>query len=238
MRKIIPLTLCLRTVVLGNTTSPPAEHVAITSPLLLLQQVTETYDTIFPHCLCPMPLFLDVLTINNLRSQTMIPDFADETTRIAGEELLARILSFSPEEWTETRGSSYREEWKVISHVYQSAIVLYCILSLQSLSILARTPELDATETSHGDRLFALIPKALSSIYTKKYMMWPLAVAGMAAGRRSVIVQGNVEHQLEIISHELGTATPLHARSRFKAFWASGMSGWDDCFDTSYTFFC
>jgi hypothetical protein len=221
----------------GNATSPSATQFEVTSPFLLITQVSETYNDIFPHILCPKSLFIDLITINNIRSQTLDPAFVDDTTRYAAEELLTRIKAFSPKDWAVEQGKGkYEEEWVLCGSVFKSAIMLYCILSLQSLCVFPSTIELESLRSAQGDALYASLDKALASVYLQKFMMWPLVVSGVEAVNRSVWVQSTVANQLEQLSFDIGTSTPLTAKTTLEAFWASGRSTWDDCFNRPYAF--
>lgn len=91
-------------------------------------------------------------------------------------------------------------------------------------------------KAAHGDRLFQLLKKALVSEQVKKSMMWPLIVAGVEAADASAAIRTFVDEQLTEMSRDLGTPLPLLAKGVLKRFWASGKTGWDDCFDKPYAF--
>lgn len=177
-----------------------------------------------------------MININQLRAQTKMPGAADEAIRGEAEELLERIEGFSPEQWATENISyaSYQEDWDCIGTIYKSAIAIYCILSMQSLLIFPSTPELESKRTAHGNRLMKCLAKGLLSPRLSKFMMWPGMVAGVEAVNRGTTVREIVAGQLALMSKDMGTATPLQAVGVLRKFWASGKTGWDDCFDEPY----
>ncbi|KAF2648762.1 C6 zinc finger domain-containing protein [Lophiostoma macrostomum CBS 122681] len=231
------LVLYMLFTVYSNSTSHSADQLDIMSPLLLVPQVADMYKLVFPHVLCPQSLFLDLITINNLRAQTMDPRFTSETSQSTAEHLLAHLETFFPAKWVEENTDNLQEVWKLIASIHQSSIIIYCIMSLQSLSLLPINAQLEATRSFHGFRLFECLQKARVSRFINKFIMWPVVVSGVEAVYRSPHVRHIVAKQLAALSQDLGTATPLQANVKLEAFWASGKFGWDDCFDGPYSFF-
>ncbi|QVM06801.1 hypothetical protein D8B26_001506 [Coccidioides posadasii str. Silveira] len=223
--------------VIGNTTTPPSDQVATTSQLDLANLASEMYGEgyLFPNLLCPPPLFLDILSINHLRYQWKIASLVNQFSQTAAEAVLQHVDAFSPEEWACSNTSS-QEDWLLIGRIYQSAVALYCISSLQSVSVLPFTSQLKARRTAHGNRLFQLLKEALLSPKVNKCMMWPLIVAGAEAVNRGPAAREFVADHLSEMSEDLGTPLALHAKMVFKKFWPSGKTKWDDCFDTPYAF--
>lgn len=120
--------------------------------------------------------------------------------------------------------------------VYQSAIALYCILSLKSLSILPDAPEMNSKRLTYGTHLLQGTRKALQSPRLVKFMIWPLTIAGMEAGYRDSAIQSWIETQLAMLSRRLGTSSPLKARAVLKKYWEKAERGWDVCFDQPNVF--
>ncbi|KAB8264896.1 fungal-specific transcription factor domain-containing protein [Aspergillus pseudonomiae] len=200
--------------VMANTTTPPSQHIPTTSQLELIDVMTDLYgDGIYPILLCPPYLLMDVIKINNLRFQTTCSPITD-STRATAHEILEHIEAFSPEDWTGTHPDA-REDWLLLGRMYRSSIALYCISSLQSLSIISsitRRPRI------------------------KHFAIWPLVVAGMQAVDASPHIRHIVDDQLSELSKIMGCPTPTLAGAVFHRFWASGQTGWDDCFDKAYVF--
>ncbi|KAE8407450.1 hypothetical protein BDV37DRAFT_240994 [Aspergillus pseudonomiae] len=199
---------------MANTTTPPSQHIPTTSQLELIDVMTDLYgDGIYPILLCPPYLLMDVIKINNLRFQTTCSPITD-STRATAHEILEHIEAFSPEDWTGTHPDA-REDWLLLGRMYRSSIALYCISSLQSLSIISsitRRPRI------------------------KHFAIWPLVVAGMQAVDASPHIRHIVDDQLSELSKIMGCPTPTLAGAVFHRFWASGQTGWDDCFDKAYVF--
>jgi hypothetical protein len=78
------------------------------------------YKLVFPHVMCPLSLFLDLITINNLRAQGMDPMLAKERTQSTAEDLLARLETFCPTKWVEENAKSLQEEWRLMACIHQS----------------------------------------------------------------------------------------------------------------------
>ncbi|QMW44407.1 hypothetical protein G4B11_007827 [Aspergillus flavus] len=230
--------LILHSLILGvmaNTTTPPSQHVPTTSQLDLIAIMTELYgDGIYPILLCPPYLFIDVIKINNLRFQTTSAPIT-ETTRATADEILEHIEAFSPDDWTGTNPDA-REDWLLLGRMYKSSIALYCISSLQSLSILPSSKYYTAMRTVHGNHLYSLLPKITRRTRIRHFTIWPLVVAGMQAVDASPNVRRIVDEQLSELSKIMGCPTPTLAKAIFRRFWTSGQTGWDECFDKANVF--
>lgn len=149
--------------------------------------------------------------------------------------ILESIEAFSPEESAQSKFSS-KEDWIRIATLYRSSTALYCILSLQSLSILPVNSALRATCVTNGNVLLKNLPEGLSSSRTKRFMLWPLVLLGVEAVHSGMATRAFVLKQLPELSRSVGTSMPLTAQSVLQSFWASGLNRWDDCFDRSYPF--
>ncbi|KAB8249227.1 hypothetical protein BDV35DRAFT_143938 [Aspergillus flavus] len=220
---------------MANTTTPPSQHVPTTSQLDLIAIMTELYgDGIYPILLCPPYLFIDVIKINNLRFQTTSAPIT-ETTRATADEILEHIEAFSPDDWTGTNPDA-REDWLLLGRMYKCSIALYCISSLQSLSILPSSKYYTAMRTVHGNHLYSLLPKITRRTRIRHFTIWPLVVAGMQAVDASPNVRRIVDEQLSELSKIMGCPTPTLAKTIFRRFWTSGQTGWDECFDKANVF--
>lgn len=191
---------------------------------------------ISPFQMCPPTLFGEIIRINHLRMQaakhdpTMTESLAQEAYRILG-----RIHGFSPEEWTESKPSS-KEDWTLLANIYQAAVALYCISSLQNLSVLPLSSSLRAQCATHGQLLHSRLNEALSSPRVKRFMIWPLVVLGVEAVHGGLAVRTFVQKQLLEMSRHAGTYVPMTAKGVLERFWTSCETGWDSCFDRPYAF--
>lgn len=67
------------------------------------------------------------------------------------------------------------------------------------------------------------------------YMMWPLVVAGVEAGRCQD-VRRFVRTELGKMSRALRTPLPMVVRDALDRFWARGETGWDVRFESGFAF--
>jgi hypothetical protein len=215
--------------------SPPDGQINLTASLSQLPPfIAEIYDRIFPHVLCPPSLFQDIIGINHLRYRTKNFCIGVGSARAEAEELLTRIDDFSPEDWAQP--NSFHSEWLLIGTIFQSSVAVYCISSLQSLSILPTTPYYDTIKASHGDRMLLSLKAALLSRRARKFMLWPLVVAGVVAMDKDIWGKDWVAEQLTKLSRDIGSSSPLKARAALESYWKKGKKGWDDCWDQPNAF--
>jgi hypothetical protein len=192
-------------------------------------------DGLFAFQMCPKPLFAEIIKINHLRVRASKQKPAGlENLLEEAYGILSRVHTFSSEQWSESKPSS-KEDWMTVGNVYQAAVAIYCILSLQSLSVLPLTPLLRAICTTHGQLLQALLGEALSSPKIKRFLLWPLVVLGVEAVNGGPVMRAFVREQLPEMSRHIGSYVPLTAKGVLEKFWASGKMCWDACFDRPYT---
>lgn len=223
--------------VIGNTTCPASDLLMTNLHLEALKFLPEQYSTMAsPFQLCPVLLFIEIIKINHLRMQATRPDATDtEALQKEGYEILERINCFSPHRLAESKHSC-REDWVLVGHVYQAAVALYCILSLQSLSILPETPALRIQCATHGRVMQMLLRETLASKKLKRFMIWPLVLLGVEAVYGGASMRAFVAEQLSELSHDVGSYVPLTAKRVLELFWASGETRWDVCFGRPYVF--
>ncbi|KAI1340712.1 hypothetical protein F5Y15DRAFT_379726 [Xylariaceae sp. FL0016] len=250
--------------VFANTTTPHDDQLTNLSGPGMLETLIELYDQVrvkvYICSICPTQLLFDIIRINHLRaasSQRIIDDSAshEESSGEVAQNLLSSILAFSPEGLADQHSTipSTRKYWLLVGRIFQSATVLYCILSLQFLSLLpsssraslhqdrflaspnTRTArQLEALEQSHYDRLLTDLKEGLVVREFRGCLMWPLVVAGMRAGRGSHFERAFVEDEL-MNNSKMGSMLPLFATSVLQRFWKSGKRGWEDCWNEPYS---
>ncbi|KAK2820031.1 hypothetical protein FQN49_007789 [Arthroderma sp. PD_2] len=235
-RSLEPLLLTFMcTVAFANTTSPSSNLTLDISCLdglnSVLGQISYT-TSISPFQLCPIPLFAEIMKINYIRMHATEYSMADGFSCDA-YAILGRISAFSPEQWSEDKPS--KEHWLLLGNIYSLAVELYCISSLQSLSVLPSHPALRTRCATRGQLLRDLINESLSYPQTKRFVLWPLIVLGVEAVHR-VTMRAFVRGQLLEMNHHTGSYTPIVARAVLKKFWDSGQTDWDSCFDRPYAF--
>lgn len=199
--------------------------------------LTEHYGhTVFPFQMCPPPLFGHVVQINHLRWRATNNEHI-QTHDLSQQayEILNAVEIFCPCQWAVSKHRSL-ENWTVIARAFQAAVAIYCISSLQSISVLPDGGSLRARAAAHGQRLFLLLSDASVSPVVDRAMLWPLALLGMEAVHGSATVRDFVKKKLSELSREFGTNVPLTTKLVLEKFWNSGQTRWEACFDKSYIF--
>lgn len=190
----------------------------------------------FSFQMCPPPLFSEIVKINHLRMRAVKHEATEaEDLSQDGHGILSRIDAFSPEQWAGSKPAS-KGDWVLLGNVYQAAVAIYCVSSLQSSSVLPQTSSLRARCTTHSQLLQELLNEALSSPRVKRFMLWPLVLLGVEAANGSAAMRTFVKKQLSEMSRHVGTYMPLTANNILERFWASGKTRWDACFDRPYAF--
>lgn len=223
--------------VIGNTTCPASDLAMTSLQLEALGFLLEQYGAaVSLFQMCPLPLFAEIIKINHLRMRaTRYNATRAEGLSQEAYEILERVYGFLPEQWAKSKPSS-QEDWTLIGNVYQAAVALYCILSLQSLSVLPATSVLRARCNTHGQLLRVLLNEGLSSPKMKRFMIWPLVLLGVEAVHGGAAMRAFVAKQLPELSRDIGTYVPLTAKRVLELFWNSGETRWDACFDRPYAF--
>ncbi|KAI1297055.1 fungal-specific transcription factor domain-containing protein [Xylaria venustula] len=237
-KRLDSLLLCFVFVaVIGNTTSS-ASGLAMTSfSIQQLEAIMKEYGAEpCPFEMCPPALFAEIVKINHIRMQAAQnkPNVIKNLSREA-YEILNCICAFSPQQWTESKSSS-KLDWVLLGNAYQAAVTLYCISSLQSVSILPLESSLRARCATQSGLLQGLLTRTLSSPRTRRFMLWPLVLLGVEAVHCSDTMRSFVEKQLLQLSSDIGSSAPLIAKGILARFWASGETRWDACFDKPYVF--
>jgi len=193
--------------------------------------VEKLYSLILPYTLCPSTLFIEIVRINRLRQQLSLSpiDKPHQYAEVA-ESILSRIESFGLKEWAQSK--EQEDDWQLIASIWQSAIALYCIMSLQAVGILPSTGEMDIMQMRHRDHLSKDLKAATRLKQLKKISTFPLCVLGVEAGYHvQQSTQIWIERQLEEHARLLGSNSPLKAREVLRRYWRRKKTGWNECFD-------
>lgn len=194
------------------------------------------YSLIFPYILCPPTLFIEIIRTNGLRRKVADAPFDDPSQHtLDAHDILARVEAFEPADWAQP-GENY-DDWQLIGSIYQSAIALYCTMSLQAVGALSESLEMESMRTVHGERLLENLKASALSRHLKKFSLFPLCVLGVEAGfHDQPSTRIWIERRLEEHSRLLGTSSPLKARAVLRRYWQRRKPGWDECFDGPYVF--
>ncbi|KAL0930897.1 uncharacterized protein CTRU02_213632 [Colletotrichum truncatum] len=238
-KRLEPLLLVLWSVaVIGNTTCPVSDLSMTGVQLDATEAIMEHFAiSASPFHMCPLQLYGEIIRINHLRARVLIAKASDITSE--ADEILERIHDFSPEKWAKSKPQftpSSTEDWMLLGSVHQSAVAIYCILSLQSISVFPTSQALRARCVAHRQILQTLLQRALPCPKMKRFIIWPLVLLGVEAVHAGTEVRNFVAKHLPQLSRDLGTSVPLTAKYVLERFWGSGETRWDMCFDRPYVF--
>lgn len=228
--------------VISNTTCPTSDLVATGWHLAKSNLVLEQYGSnlgIFQ--LCPPALFNIIIELSDLRlratqqQELLSPTGAESNFADQGYGILNRIHDVSLIHWAQSK-PSLQEDWILVGTIYQCSVALYCVLSLQSLSVFPSSPELRALCAAHGRTLQSHLIGGLATPKISRVLLWPLVVLGVEAVHGDAEMRGFVVTQLQLLSRDVGTSVPITAKNLLESFWESGDTRWDACFDRAYAF--
>jgi hypothetical protein len=223
--------------VIGNTTCPITDLYKTTLQFEALEFLLTRYAAApSPFQMCPLPLFAEIVKTNHLRMRsTECGSFEVQGLFTEACEILERIHTFSASQWAKSKSASV-DDWALVGEIYQAAVALFCILSLQSSTVLPTNHALRAQCNKHGQKLQLLLSQGLTLLKLKRFLIWPLVVLGVEAVCGGVAMRTFVSTQLVELSRYVGTQVPQTAKRVLEAFWASGLTRWDHCFDRPYVF--
>jgi hypothetical protein len=224
---------------MGDTTSP-ASNLGIASwQPDELDFILQFYGADKNPCrTCPASLFAEIIKLNDLRARTARRESGSDTSDLTqeGYTILSHVYSFHLEQWVDSKPPPLRNEWLVLGDLHQAAVALYCIHSLQSLSLFPDSEELSTRCRMLGRRLQFLLDQAIASPRMRLFVLWPLVVLGVEALNGGEAMRTFVEESMLKMSHHIGSYAPMVADAVLRKFWGSGERRWDACFDQPYIF--
>ncbi|KAI5922996.1 fungal-specific transcription factor domain-containing protein [Camillea tinctor] len=261
----------------ANSTSPYNDQFTRLTRAPQLDDVrTVLGDGVYPAyigTLCPPELILLIIRVNHLRASvgsslaspcpptsTSVADAASSDSgsgigigsgdgESAALDLLAAILAFSPAQSASRTGLLAPDEWILFGRIYQSAAVLYCVVSLRSVGLLPPSSTIPpssslfplsspaAIEATHYDRLLPDLKRALDAKpQNKSPLLWPLAVAGTRAKRGSSFERGFIEDTVREVGRHTGSVVAWSAAGALRRYWDAGgeEDRWDECWDRAF----
>ena len=224
--------------VIGDTTSPSTDLTVSTWDseeiefVLNLYANDETPLRTFPPC-----LFVEMIRINILRARAATcrgGAMADLTSEAC--EIINRVQTFAVLEWADSKASA-KDDWALLGHLHQAAVALYCISSLQALSVLSSSLSLNLQRRMLAEYLQTLLERAVAVPKTKLFALWPLVVLGFEALHHGGLATRDfVRASLGDVGYYVGSYAPSAALCVLERFWISGEATWDSCFDQPYLF--
>lgn len=237
--------------VMSETTSPSTQLLE-TLDLFSLSEIRDVYRSrFFTAFLCPTDLFVQIRVISQLRAQVVMGAPARLVLSTAAD-IFASIVSFSPANWTSSEPDNwafpnYPETFTLLSEIFKAAVYLYAIVSLPEYASSSCPLDTDLGLSSKGSASYeslkashrnALVQMLRSTknpshrLYDKRCLYWPMIVAGVAVADGDKADQEDIGARLhEEGVHPGSSAAPLVVEEKLRALWASGKTGWDDCFD-------
>ncbi|KAF2680530.1 hypothetical protein K458DRAFT_479847 [Lentithecium fluviatile CBS 122367] len=227
--------------VFANCTGPAANQVFTTPSLsTFLADISELYEELFPHVLCPPTLYQEFVRINYLRyeaSQALI-NYSDMTDlTLQAHEILARIDAFEPRDWAQP-GDNY-DTWLTIGSTYKHTVAVYALTSLTSLTVLPSpsfSPTMRTSLSSHGALLLHHLKIAFESPVLRRFLALCISVAGVEAIYRGEGDRRWIEEALTELSSFTGGIAPLKAHAALRRYWQREEFGWEECFMKPYGF--
>ncbi|KAJ5640790.1 hypothetical protein N7528_000415 [Penicillium herquei] len=222
------------TTVLSDSTSPASDMMISKMNIEDFEFIVEEYgERNGAFASFPPELFREVVNINHLRSRATQELTLMSTLTSEAYQTLTRIHMFGPQVWASNRPRGM-EEWTLLARLNQAAIALYCILSLQSVSILPDTPSLRNSRSTLAGLVKTHLDEAMRSPRSRRSLTWYFVVLGVQAVHTGGNMREYVRTRLSELSHFSASYRPLAAKEILEEFWTSGLTTWDDCFDKPY----
>lgn len=198
---------------------------------------------------CPIDLYMVINRVSKLRGLVAGHD-DDFCTSAAVQAIFDAIRQFNAEKWAAGREPGERQQNIVIGRLFAAAIQLYAVLTLPQTALVTWVNSLSNDSSMppstpsashdiylllrkvHTKKLFLLLRYARGTLHLLWSLHWPLIVGGVAASNGTAEDRDFVRRSmLEIYdnpSFDCKLKITLH---KVEAFWGSGKTGWDDCFD-------
>ncbi|KAH8707839.1 Sterol uptake control protein 2 [Beauveria bassiana] len=227
------MTLCG---VLSNTVSSyeaKLDEIGAFSDVELMDMYCFTLENNFP---CPSYLWAQVLEISRLRTMAATGSSAVVLLQHA-RNIYAQVQIFSPENWKESYSIPKGRVALLLSRIFKAAVGIYCCSCVP-----ASVVDEDFATWSSGQiaaqrlTLLRLLGEAVEfdrQLNTR--ILWPIAVAGYAAGKGTFSERALVGRLLADMQHEFGCIPP-RLLARLHCFWMLGSGSWDDCWNGPFTF--
>lgn len=215
---------------IGNTISPAHRQIH-----RIYEFETEKLQNIYSFDLfnempCPTVLFLDIIRITRLRMASAAGASFESVIQPAAREIFEHVDSFSPEGWTEPYTVPEKPEFPLLAGIFKSAVTLYCILSL----LPRESDAYQLTRPVIRDHLLGQMRQVLSLLTSNMGLAWPISVVAVALVDGAPEDKAMIEKLLFGGSPENYFHAPMAYIKRFREFWASGKTAWDDCYHVPF----
>jgi hypothetical protein len=213
----------------------------------------------YPTFPCPQPLLAVLIEVNFIREQSY-----QQGSRCAPREtvksLLSRVEGFSPRSYASLKPRAHQPVWERVAAVFRAAAAIYILSSLlDSIPTDDRSSKIAAFHEHRPHLLQALADLVFcpdTQTLVKFGIIWPVVVAGYAAGASSLMLsssqnaegsdeavdqgqqQDSVRAMLLDLGRNCGIAMPFYALRVLNRFWSSDSTSrtWDECFAAGCAF--
>lgn len=194
----------------------------------------------------PAFFFVQTIRINQLRAIAANRDMwglpPDPNAQSQAFFILNDIMSFklSVNTWAGASQGTLTADNMLLGQALKSALYIFCILSLQSVSVLPssndKSDPLTQTAFHEAETLAKIMEKGLPNPKFKLLMLWPLMVLGIDAVNKGKTRRDLVRSWADEMYSYTGSYSIWHLKEVLERFWASGRTRWDDCWDKPYLF--
>ncbi|KAH6605416.1 hypothetical protein Trco_007123 [Trichoderma cornu-damae] len=182
-----------------------------------------------PLFYCPAPLFREIFLINRLRLEAAASDGLSEPSLC---DVLERIDTYPVPLAAESLDQKRANDLLLVSLLFKSAVAIFGALTLPCTSQCSSCRPCAELERTHRANLLHLLDTTPEFLPLLDHILWPVVVAGTAAATGTVADQMLVEmHLLNGVRDPFTGGCTSAALATMRRFWASGKTGWDECFD-------
>ncbi|KAJ6784778.1 hypothetical protein PWT90_05738 [Aphanocladium album] len=203
---------------------------------------------------CPIEFHLARVRITRLRAYfargTQLP--VNPRMRYQLQDILDAVWLFDVRGWIEEKFHDKDDEKQkqaaTMARIYAVAIRLYGILTLPQSDVVAwagssaeignRYPtercynHYKSVRKGHRDELLGMLREHWDSIKWKMWLQWPLTVLGVAVADGTAGEKEFIDESLFAVWRDTTVhVSSIAALEKLRAFWLSGKTAWEDCFD-------
>lgn len=238
-----------------NTLSPPGQQ--LPGPLRLDdEEIRIMYSAhVWGGFPCPTEMFVALIHLTHLRTQAFTGELTEAAMTAQVNLILNTVSTVDVNDWMQM-AATYSSNTAELAEVFRMAIVLHGILALPRRAVVswARLSSEHTHITSRDDKMSVRLDAYMSvrlayqkallqamqelapKVSCRCCMSWPLLVTGVAVSDGHLdSVKAFVEESFQMIAAEPAEGgCALLTLRKFRAFWATGKMGWDDCFQEPF----
>lgn len=189
---------------------------------------------------CPADLFVGIVRISRLRFQFATNSSIDAVSLLQARKLFSEIDGCDLDYWATKDAKGNEEMVHMTYQIFQIAVRLFGILTLPRLAVAAAysgassLAGYNALCISQQHQLVKLLRQAFYKVQFFPALKWPLVVAGVGSAMSN---ESRQEQEFigqcifKIWQHPLTNDWSLDSLQKLQAFWISGETEWDVCFD-------